>query len=66
MTFKVLNLGVKQPYFNSAYVVRVPIFSFTTVRPLFGPLQPGRVGNQTNETKARELIWLQIIMASGN
>ena len=31
VTFKVLNLGSKQPYFNSAYVVRVPIFSFTTV-----------------------------------
>ena len=31
MTFKVLNLGSKQPYFNSAYVVRVPIFSFATV-----------------------------------
>ena len=31
MTFKVCNLGSKQPYFNSAYVVRVPIFSFTTV-----------------------------------
>ena len=31
MTFKVLNLRSKQPYFNSVYVVRVPIFSFTTV-----------------------------------
>ena len=27
---------------------------------------PGRVANQTNETKARDLIWLQIIMASSN
>ena len=26
MTFKVCNLGQKQPYFNSVYVVRVPIF----------------------------------------
>ena len=26
-----VNLDSKQPYFNSAYVVRVPIFSFTTV-----------------------------------
>ena len=31
MTFKVCNLGSKHPYFNSAYVVRVPIFSFRTV-----------------------------------
>ena len=31
MTFKVFNLGPKQPYFNSVYVVRVPIFSFKTV-----------------------------------
>ena len=30
-TFKVLNLASKQPYFNSVYVVRLPIFSFTTV-----------------------------------
>ena len=36
VTFKVLNLGSKQPYFNSAYVVRVPIFSFTTVCIIFG------------------------------
>ena len=35
MTFKVCNLGSKQPYFNRAYVVRVPIFSFTTVSPTF-------------------------------
>ena len=26
MTFKVSNLGSKYPYFNRAYVVRVPIF----------------------------------------
>ena len=31
MTFKVFNLGSKYPYFNRAYVVRVPIFSFVTV-----------------------------------
>ena len=35
MTFKLCNLGSKQPYFNTAYVVRVPIFSFTTVRYIF-------------------------------
>ena len=28
MIFNLCNLGLKQPYFNSAYVVRVPIFSF--------------------------------------
>ena len=37
MTFKVLNLGSKQPYFNSVYVVRVPIFSFTTVVDIYLP-----------------------------
>ena len=31
MTFKLCNLGSKQAYFISAYVVRVPIFSFMTV-----------------------------------
>ena len=31
MTFKVCNLCSKQPYFNSGYVGRVPIFSFRTV-----------------------------------
>ena len=31
ISFKICNLGSKQPYFNSAHVVRVPIFSFTTV-----------------------------------
>ena len=31
MTFKVCNLGSKQPYFNSSYVVKVPIFSFRSV-----------------------------------
>ena len=28
MTFKVCNLDSKQPYFNSAYVVRVPTLEF--------------------------------------
>ena len=34
MDFKLCNLGSRQPYFNSAYVVRVPTFSFTTVLQL--------------------------------
>ena len=29
---KVCNLGLKQPYFNSCYLVRVPIFSFRAVK----------------------------------
>ena len=33
-TFKVCNFGSKQPYFNSSYVVRVPIFSYRTVQTL--------------------------------
>ena len=33
MTFKVCNLGSKQPYFYSSYEVRVPIFPFRTVSP---------------------------------
>ena len=33
MTFKVCNLGSKYAYFNSVYVVRVPIFSFRAVLP---------------------------------
>ena len=44
MTFKVCNLGSKQPYFNSAYVVRVPIFSFTTVLFI-----PNKTLKNTNE-----------------
>ena len=31
MTFKVCNLGSKQPYFNRAYVVRVCTFFVTAV-----------------------------------
>ena len=31
MTFKVCNLGSKQPYFNKAYVVRVYLFMVRTV-----------------------------------
>ena len=44
MTFDVCNLGSKQLYFNRAYVLRVPIFSFTTVG-MFAVLFSGSVWN---------------------
>ena len=42
MTFKVCNFGSKKPYFNSSYVVRVPLSSFRIV-----PKGPFFVGSST-------------------
>ena len=48
MTFKVFNLGSKQSYFTSAYVVRVPIFSFMTVSINVAELRYEYIGTNTS------------------
>ena len=58
MTFKVCNLGFKKPYFNSAYVVSVPIFSFRTVWCKLATCQTYKYGNIFGKTKQRNLFFL--------